>query len=263
MKATVQRLAGAVTIAVFAAFAAATPAMAEIETAAQTQARSAVESQAAAIGVAPTEAQAVKDQAALMPAVKKAVASGVNAMSLVEHANNPSVTADVIKASGGLKVKRTKSTAPKHTKPALKRNGTEGKEITLGVQAARHRPRAHAADACWSGAWTMEEWAIAPGAIVGWVYANAGAWCGRYGWWLYWYGGPTLAQWSWGGGDFCMANINQSFTWDVYPTWIHTGEWGTLGLSYPWGCWGVFGSGRAVVRIAANGYWDTYDDFGF
>lgn len=37
---------------------------------------------------------------------------------------------------------------------------------------------------------------------------------------------------------------------------------GSLGVSYPWGCGGLKG-GHAVIRIAANGYWDTYDDFGF
>ncbi len=91
------------------------PAFAEIETAAQTQARAAVEAKASQVGVAPTEAQAVKDQATLMPTVKEAVKAG-DAMSLLEHSTNPSVTADVIKTTGGVKVKRSKSATAKHKK---------------------------------------------------------------------------------------------------------------------------------------------------
>jgi hypothetical protein len=39
-------------------------------------------------------------------------------------------------------------------------------------------------------------------------------------------------------------------------------NWGSLGISYPWGCLGIKGE-KVVIRIASNGYWDTYDDYGF
>jgi hypothetical protein len=124
--------------------------------------------------------------------------------------------------------------------------------------AAARRHRAHAAG-CWNGAWNQWTWRTAWGSAIGWLYSRYNTWCGN-GYAIYYATGPTFARWAW--GPYCITNGNLADAWDVWPTWIHIGNWGTLGVSYPWGCLGIKG-GHAVVRVAATGYWDTYDDFGF
>jgi hypothetical protein len=236
----------------------------ETESASQAITRKAVEAKSAQLGVAQNEAQAILDQKALASVVERAVKDG-DGMKLLETTKDGSVAFDVVKDMHGLKRKKGMSTEePKHKKPKLKRNGTEGKEIEKELTAASARVHhrsivAHSAT-CWGGAWTQLEWAVAPGAIVGWLYANAGEWCGN-GSAMEYLSGPILTTWSW--GPFCINNQIQEWAWDVYNSWVHTGQWGSIGVSYPWGCFNWEGEEHATVRIAANGYWDTYDDFGF
>lgn len=245
----------------------------ESESAAQVTASNAVETKSAELGVAQNEAQAVQDQKALALVVKAAVKAG-DGTKLLETTKDGSVVVDVVKDLGGTNVKKDKADSAKHKKPKLHRNGTEDKEITareMKAEAAHFssfrankpsskpgRTIAHSA-ACWGEAWTILEWDIAPGATVAWLYANAGWWCGN-GYEMTGLGGPTLTTWSW--GPFCIGNQYQNWSWDVYNSWVHTGQWGSIGASYPWGCF-TWEGGHATVRIAANGYWDTYDDFGF
>lgn len=67
--------------------------------------------------------------------------------------------------------------------------------------------------------------------------------------------------WAW--GPYCIGNFETPHGWDAYPSWKHGGVWGNVGVTYPWGCGSLSSGGHAVIRIAANGYEDFYDDYGF
>jgi hypothetical protein len=97
------------------------------------------------------------------------------------------------------------------------------------------------------------------GGNIGWIYVRNNGWCGN-GSAITWYDGPTYAAWSW--GPYCWTSKGSDYSWDVYPSWIHAAHWGEFGVSYPWGCGGIRG-GKAVLRFAANGRWDRYNDYGF
>jgi hypothetical protein len=123
--------------------------------------------------------------------------------------------------------------------------------------ASRHGPRAHAAG-CYGSPWNQLTWTEFGGAVA-WIYVRENGWCGSGGW-ITWYGGPTFARWEW--GPFCLTGRGSDYSWDAWPSWIHMAYWATLGVSYPWGCFGYSG-GKVVIRIAWNGYWDRYNDYGF
>ena len=246
---------------------------AEVETQAQVNAVAAVSAESNALGVAANEAQAITDQQKLLPLVKSAVAAGA-AHKLLES-RDPSVAVDVVKVTG-LK-HTTKHGSTKRPKLALERNGTEGKEIAPikcvtkacktelppreepPAQAAHVRARAAYWEGCWSGAWDARyHWEA--GQVVAWLYVNANEWCGN-GYNQTYYQAPTFAAWAWGPFTFC-GGFGENWSWDVWPTWIHSAIWSEFGVAYPWGCWGLEG-GKAQVRTAANGYSDAYNDYGF
>ena len=210
-------------------------AYAEVETQAQINAANAVESQAASLPAATNEAQAVQDQAALMPAVKQAVKAGASESLL--HSTNPSVLADALRL----------------TPPKVK-VGHSGKPKPANAPArSARRVRAHSAG-CWGSVYNMVTWDS-----VAWLYVRENGWCGN-GWDIYWYGGASFAEWAW--GPYCFTGRGNDYSWDVYPSWIHTAVWGEVGVTYVWGCFGISG-GKAQIRIAANGYWDLYNDYGW
>ena len=215
-----------------AALVTAAPAPAETGEAAQAK----VEAQAANLGVALNEAQAVQDQAALMPAVKQAVKAGARESLL--HSTNPNVLSDALR----------------FVKPKVKlRHSSKPKPGNAPASIARHRVRAHSAG-CWGSVYNMVQWGS-----VAWLYVRENGWCGD-GYSIYWYGGATFAEWAW--GPYCFTGRGNDYSWDVYPSWIHTAIWGEAGVTYVWGCFGISG-GKAQVRFAANGYWDLYNDYGF
>lgn len=210
----------------------------------QAQARQQVEAQSNAVGVAPNEAQAQQDQRTLAPAVNRAIAAGAGPELMASK--NPSVLADVLQHVSMTEVHGTPS--------LIKRPGTGG----IGsAQIARRRVRAHAAG-CWNGVWDQWYWRTPWGSTIGWLYVALSVWCGD-GYAISYDAGVTLATWAW--GPYCMSNVFHANAWDYWPVWIHMGQWGSLGVPYPWGCAGLKG-GHAILRVAGNGYWDTYDDFG-
>jgi hypothetical protein len=73
-------------------------------------------------------------------------------------------------------------------------------------------------------------------------------------------GYATFASWTW--GPFCLGGKGEDYSWDPKPSWVHMAHWASLGSSYPWGCF-TYSGGKVVIRIAWNGYWDTYNDYGF
>jgi hypothetical protein len=194
------------------------------------------EEHATALGVARGPQQAVEHVAALRGDVAAAVAAGEGPELLASH--DPDVLAALpVRAS-------LESSAPSRYSPP--------------VSAARVRTRAHAAG-CYGSPSSQWTWWVA-GATAGWVYVRQNGWCGSGG--VIWNlgGYATFASWSW--GPFCLTGKGAAYSWDVWPSWVHMAHWATFGLSYPWGCFGYSG-GKAPLRIAWNGYWDRYNDFGF
>jgi hypothetical protein len=127
---------------------------------------------------------------------------------------------------------------------------------TTKATTAALRPRAHAAG-CWS-TWTEWHWTVA-GAEVAWIRKIYSSWCGN---------GSSISSWSnahasWVSSAWCLTNANLLESWDVVPSWRHGYYGASLGLWTPWGACASYNSGHTVVRIAANGYWDSYDDYGF
>jgi hypothetical protein len=91
------------------------------------------------------------------------------------------------------------------------------------------------------------------------VYAGENGWCGN-GTTITWHGGPAKVG-PYAGGPYCVSGYSAPSAWDVPFSWIHVGAFGELGVSYAFGCAGLEPM-KAAVRVAANGYWDTYNDFG-
>jgi hypothetical protein len=117
--------------------------------------------------------------------------------------------------------------------------------------------RAHAAG-CWNPpAWNRFSWGW-PGTVA-WIQVSINGWCGN-GSSITWYGGASFPSWTW--GPYCITNDQTNFSWDVAWSWLHARHGGSDGISYPWGCAAIDGD-KTVVRTAANGYWDGYNDYGY
>lgn len=202
--------------------------------------------------VATTEAQALANQKQLAPTVKATIAEG-GAKELGESTSSPDVRADLLRYT---KVTRTVTHSPasRYPKPTAGPTG-QGGPIEPTAHATR-RLRAHAAG-CYGSPWTQTNYNTYLGTIS-WVYSRENGWCGD-GYRMTWLGGGSFASWSW--GPYCQANQHADYSWDGWPTWVHMGNWGTVGISYPWGCWG-FSTIHATLRINAGGYYDFYDDYG-
>jgi hypothetical protein len=133
---------------------------------------------------------------------------------------------------------------------------TSGRVLVRTPPTGRKDGRAHATG-CWGYTWSKLTWS-AFGATIGWIEKTVSGWCGN---------GYSESDWGWGHatyswGPYCLASVNNLHGWDVYPTWLHGIITADLGVSYPWGCAGISG-GHAALRIAANGYHDNVDDWGF
>jgi hypothetical protein len=119
---------------------------------------------------------------------------------------------------------------------------------------------------CFGGVSSRENWNIVGGATVAWVQVGVEGWCA----------GPgnqaivSVNSWtfpSWVNFPYCLASQGDYHGPDgsyvgSNSTWAHGLHTGQVGVSYPWGCGGLK-SFEAALRIAYNGYWDTYDDWGF
>jgi hypothetical protein len=184
-----------------------------------------------------TPQQAAINRAAVQPSVDAAVARGEGPALL--QSPSPDVKADLLHYVTTSQTGQAGGYHPLTPPRAL---------------AARRHVRAHAAG-CWGWIADQVTFSVA-GGTIGWIYVRNNGWCGN-GYAITWYGGPTYAAWSW--GPYCWTSKGSDYSWDGWPTWIHTAHWGEFGVSYPWGCAGIRG-GKAVVRFAANGYWDRYND---
>jgi hypothetical protein len=199
-----------------------------------------VEAQASRLPAAANAQAAEANQRALGPAVKASIAAG-HGRELLETTTSPDVRYDLLRY-GGVTVSSAHSPKSVYAPPA---------------GSARVKHRAHSAG-CYGSPWSQTNWTVW-GSVIGWLYVRENGWCGQSGY-IYWYGGATFASWAW--GPYCFASKGADYSWDYYPSWIHMAHWGSLGVAYPWGCLGASG-GKVQIRIAWNGYWDEYNDYGF
>jgi hypothetical protein len=118
------------------------------------------------------------------------------------------------------------------------------------------------AGGCWFvGSKVAERWVFSEGGKpVAWVEKDHNYWCGN---------GYAITQNAlgfydrkWAQFPFCVSVTTSVQGWDgPHASWAHGGVWASQGLWTPWGTCGTYQSGQAVVRIAANGYFDYYNDF--
>lgn len=233
-------------------------------------------------GVARTRQQATEDQEALMPYVREVVRAGGGAELITEEEQNPSVTADVLtlepgvlktkhvrtrEGRGGKKEAEGSGTPPPNSEPpfgyaastAYFKRGMHSGTVTVHSASAAS-VKAHAAG-CYGSVAEQDQWYVKGiGTVIAWIYVRVNGWCGNPGVNIYWSGGPTFANWAW--GPFCFAGLQTNWSWDIFPRWIHTAIWASQGVPYPFGCLGLHG-GKTQIRIAASGYADTYNDYGF
>ncbi len=201
-----------------------------------------VETEVSALPAATSPQMAEANQAAVATSVKNAIAAGYG-QQLSETTKSLDVKADLLRYSK-VHVKSEKSPKSGFEPPAF---------------AAKKRSVKSAHSASCYGSPYNRKWLELYGAYIAWVFVRENGWCGSYGR-ITWYGGPTFADWEY--GPYCLANHGKDYSWDVYPSWIHMANWGTVGISYPWGCFGIRGI-KTVLRIAWNGYNDGGNDYGF
>ncbi len=216
----------------------ATPSVSQVRPAPQVQS---AESAVAKLPVATNAKMAESNQAAIAVKVKAAIAAG-HGKQLLERTNSPDVAADLLRY-GTVTTKVRQSPKSRREAPAF----TSRRKVTT----------AHSAG-CYGSPWSQQNYTEF-GATVAWIYVRENGWCGSNGR-ITWYGGPTFANWTW--GPFCLGSRGSNYTWDYPYSWIHMAYWASLGTSYPWGCLTYHG-GKVQIRIAWNGYWDEYNDYGF
>ena len=74
-------------------------------------------------------------------------------------------------------------------------------------------------------------------------------------------GGGTYPEWAFGG--WCLTNEIRDHSWDIFASWIHMRHTATVGVSYAFGCFGYLETATSILRIAANGYYDYHNDYGY
>ncbi len=101
----------------------------------------------------------------------------------------------------------------------------------------------------------VDTWSEAGANTVVW-YKDEDGWCGS---------SSSAGNWNhylWTWGPFCLGAINTDNGWDGSRSWIHGYYSGTVGLSYAFGCADIYATGTSFLRIANNGYYDWYNDWG-
>lgn len=96
---------------------------------------------------------------------------------------------------------------------------------------------------------------------VGWQEKDHGYWCGN-GSSIYDVGGGNYGYYNatWSGLGYCQVTVFDRNGWDVPYSWLHAKRTTHLGNYTPWTSCVTFTGGSTSLRLAANGYWDTYDD---
>jgi hypothetical protein len=132
---------------------------------------------------------------------------------------------------------------------------------TSGLRTA-HAPTATAASPCWYGAESDWSHTIAGGATVVWLKEINPQWCGNGS--SITYGHDNWEHPNWSNYPYCLTSVNNEQGWDINPSWAHGRQAATTGIYSPAIiCVPILGSEHVTVRVAASGYWDRYDDFGY
>ena len=119
---------------------------------------------------------------------------------------------------------------------------------------------------CWGDRESTEDLTIAGGANVVSGSVVVDGWCQGPGHQaIVSVAGWQYPHWSW--GPHCVGNDadyhGPDGSWvGSNSTWAHALHTFSGGVSYAFGC-GYLRSGEDALRIAYNGYWDNYDDWGF
>ena len=129
--------------------------------------------------------------------------------------------------------------------------------------AAAPAAAAAAASGCHNPVVVQHTW-TAKDIIAGWVITRIDGWCWSNGYitstqgWAFpkyqAYGTCMTNEYSTHGG-YGARNSNGN------TAWAHGGHWATIGFKVGGSCLGPYYS--ATLRIAGDGYYDNYDDFGF
>jgi hypothetical protein len=119
-----------------------------------------------------------------------------------------------------------------------------------------------ASSSCWFvGSYVGYRWTFKEaGKPVAWIEEDHNFWCGNGS--RITQNGLAFYDRQWEQFPFCVSVTDSIQGWDApYHSWAHGGIWASQGIWTPWGTCGTYQSGHAVVRIAANGYFDFYNDF--
>jgi hypothetical protein len=126
----------------------------------------------------------------------------------------------------------------------------------------RSAPIAHSAS-CWGRESSWWNHTVPGGAIVAKLEKFNYGWCGTGS--QLTSGAYNFDHWQWAQYPYCLANeSNRQGPDGTSGNWAHGGIWATTGIySVAVVCVPILGGEHAVLRIAGNGYWDRYDDYGF
>lgn len=129
------------------------------------------------------------------------------------------------------------------------------------MRTAHSSAMAHSAG-CHGYVWVRHYWSVPiVHATVGDVVKTVGGWCGNGGS-ITWVTGWAHKTYHW--GPYCLTVEANLHGWDSWPGWQHGGIWAHMGVWTPWGsCVHLSHGGHATIRIAANLYWDAFNDYGF
>lgn len=215
------------------------------------------------------EAQAEAAQKKLETDVKKAIKAKDDSELLTLAESNPNVAGALLRANGkavALAPKKSqhieKEPLTTEDEPDAMESESEAGETSTESESRESESRESEPDLwghCYNGVHSQTNYNTTLGTVA-WLYTAMPAWCGIPNVEITYNASPQFASWDW--GPYCLTSKNTLWGWDVYPRWQHGGNWAEVGVSYAFGCLGVRGF-HATLRIAANGYWDNYDDFGF
>lgn len=103
---------------------------------------------------------------------------------------------------------------------------------------------------------------IAGGATVASLTETNPSWCGNGS--SITFGHDNWQHKPWSNYPYCLTSVSTHQGWDKYPAWAHGGMWATTGVyTIALVCAPILGSEHTTLRVAANGYRDHADDFGF
>jgi hypothetical protein len=116
--------------------------------------------------------------------------------------------------------------------------------------------------ACWGHINSVWHHDTAGGAEVENLGVGLAGWCGNGS--TITYGSHSFYSYDWAQYPYCHTNDEFNQGWDGSYRWAHARVGDTAGVyTLAVVCVPILGSQHRALRIAANGHWDRYDDWGF